>query len=188
MIAAEELALAQRRFLRPAERADGRKARAAARRVRTDPRAVYLAFLLVCAAVAFTLTARSLAAVNEGYRLGALQKQLAQLQRENESLHLELAQAQSLEQIRALATTKLRMKQPDHFRVAAVTNAADADAYGFRSDLLGGSRTVAKASVAPVPNSALVAADRGGRAFADIARRVFRWLTTMRQARADGWE
>ncbi|MHB0884299.1 MAG: hypothetical protein ACYC6V_02505 [Bacillota bacterium] len=138
--------------------------------------------------MAFTLTTRSLTAVNEGYRLGALQKQLAQLQRQNESLRLELAQAHSLEQIRAVATTKLQMKQPDHFRIASVTNAAAADAYGFRTDLPGGSRAVAKAAVAPAPNSALAAPDRGARSFVDIARRVFRWLTTVREARADGWE
>lgn len=188
MIAVEELARAQGRFLRPAEHVEGRKARSVGRRVRTDPRAVYLAFLIVCMAVAFTLTARSLSAVNEGYRLGALQNQLEQLQRDNESLQLQLAEAQSLEQIRAVATTKLGMKPPDQFRFAAVTNAAAADAYGFRTDLPGGSRMVAEAPATTAPDSTLTAANRGGRALADIARRVIRWLTTVREARVDGWE
>lgn len=189
MIAAEELAHAQRRFSRPAEAIDGRKARSVGRRVRTDPRALYLACLLLCAALAFTLTARSLAAVNEGYRLGALKAQLAQLQREREGLQLELARAQSLDRIRAVATTKLKMKEPDRFRFASVTNAADSNAYGFRTDLPGGSQ-VAKAPAAAdsSPKPALVAVTNSGRRLSDVAHRVLRWLTTMRQARADGWD
>ncbi|HEY3315590.1 MAG TPA: hypothetical protein VGL40_10005 [Bacillota bacterium] len=144
--------------------------------------------------VAFGIAARALGTVREGYQIDQLQSQLAQLQRDRESLELQLAQAQSLERIRAVATSKLRMKEPDTFRFASVTVAADANAYGFRTDLAGGSQA-AKAPMDEGPAQetaglvvAQASAQPAAKVIADTFHRILRWLTTVRQANAGSWD
>jgi len=192
LIAAEELARRQGGFTRREETVvDGerRPLRRRGRRIarRSPAKGTYLTFLVVSGVVAFLLTSRSLAAVNEGYRLGALQKQLAELQREHEGLELQLAEAQDLGRIRQVAVTKLGMKEPDRIRFASVSGAADSYAYGFRTDLPGGSQAEAPTRVSPTTTQ-VAAGGPSGLSISDAIHRILRWLTTMRQARADSWD
>ncbi len=204
MIAAEELVRGQRRFgYEKAARVTGadRKARVAGRILRADRRVAFLVGLVIFAAICFTFTFRSLSAVREGYQMGAMQSQVAQLKRENEALQLQLAQAQSLDQIRLLATTKLKMKEPEQYRVASVSGSGNSYAYGYRSDLSTASAPGSAASGGPVIQTAAVAQPetvalagvrasfgRGERALADLIHRLSLWFTAVREVRANSWD
>ncbi|NPV71614.1 MAG: septum formation initiator family protein [Firmicutes bacterium] len=79
-----------------------------------------LVVALVIISVGLGLTSRAARAVQSGYRIVHLKKQLATLQNENAFLEAELARIQSPSRIEEIARNKLGMAPPEEIRVAGV--------------------------------------------------------------------
>lgn len=87
-----------------------RRQRRVSRRVRLQLGVIAIAtlFLLgIAVAVAYVYP------IQLGYRLVSLEKELAQLEKENQQLELAVARSRSLDRIEAIAVTRLNMTRPE---------------------------------------------------------------------------
>jgi len=88
-------------------------------RINTNLRAKCFIIVIMAAVIAMFVTMRSETIIRAGYDLVQMKAQLIKLEKENDSLRLDIAKLKSPQRIQSIATTELGMVVPQNIYCAA---------------------------------------------------------------------